>query len=103
MWMGIEGDCSHDGLVPCRAGAPNEHVEHCEQLLRQWTTEALDPPTLRTGDDLIQAGYRPGPIFKKLLDAVREAQLDGTIRTKEEACGLVKRLLAEWGESESPV
>jgi hypothetical protein len=36
-----------------------------------------------------------------LLDAVREAQLDGTIRTKEEAWALVYRLLAEWGGSES--
>jgi putative nucleotidyltransferase with HDIG domain len=77
-----------------------DHVAYCEQLLGEWTKEDLDPAPLLTGDDLIQASYKPGPLFKKLLDAVREAQLDGVIRSKEEAWGLVHRLLAEWRESE---
>jgi poly(A) polymerase len=46
-----------------------------------------------TGEDLKQLGLPPGPLFKRLLDAVREAQLDGTIRTRQEALDLVKRLL----------
>jgi hypothetical protein len=33
-------------------------------------------------------------VFKKLLDAVREAQLEGTVTTKEQAWALVERLLA---------
>jgi poly(A) polymerase len=74
------------------AGRDTNHVEYCEQLLRQWTKNELDPPPLLTGDDLIQAGYKPGPMFKKLLDAVREAQLDGTIGTKEEAWDMVQRM-----------
>jgi poly(A) polymerase len=74
------------------SGRGTDHVEYCEQLLRQWSREDLDPPPLLTGDDLIQAGYKPGPIFKKLLDAVREAQLDGSIRTPQEAWELVERL-----------
>jgi putative nucleotidyltransferase with HDIG domain len=77
------------------AGRGTAHVEYCEQLLREWTKEDLDPPSLLTGDDLIQAGHKPGPLFKKLLDAVREAQLDGTIRSKDEAWALANRLLAE--------
>jgi poly(A) polymerase len=84
------------------AGRATDHVEYCEQLLRQWTKDDLDPPPLLTGDDLIQAGHKPGPLFKKLLDAVREAQLDGTIRTKEEAWALTRRLLAEGDQSENP-
>ncbi len=75
------------------AGRNTDHVEYCEQLLRQWTKEELDPPPFITGDDLIEAGYKPGPMFKKVLDAVREAQLDGTIHTKEEAWELVQRLM----------
>lgn len=77
------------------AGRDTDHVEYCEQLLRHWTKDVLDPPPIITGDDLIQAGYKPGPIFKKLLDAVREAQLDGTIGTQQEAWDMVKRLAAE--------
>jgi poly(A) polymerase len=81
-------------------GRTTDHVEYCEQLLHQWTKDDLDPPPLLTGDDLIQAGCKPGPMFKKLLNSVREAQLDGTIRTKEEAWALVHRLLAEGNQSE---
>jgi putative nucleotidyltransferase with HDIG domain len=76
------------------AGRDTDHVAYCERLLCEWTKDDLDPPPLLTGDDLIQAGYKPGPIFKKILDAVREAQLDGTIRTTEEAWALGNRLLA---------
>jgi hypothetical protein len=32
-----------------------------------------------------------------LLDAVREAQLEGTISTREEALALAQRLLKDWG------
>jgi poly(A) polymerase len=81
------------------AGRSTDHIEYCEQLLRQWTPNDLDPPPLITGDDLIQAGYKPGPIFKKLLDAVREAQLDGTMRTSHEAWEMVERMCAEGGDS----
>ena len=49
-----------------------------------------------TGDDLEQLGIPPGPIYKRLLDAVREAQLDGTIATKADALALIQRLLTEW-------
>jgi poly(A) polymerase len=77
------------------AGRDTDHLEYCEQLLRQWSRDDLEPPPLLTGDDLIQAGYKPGPIFKKLLDAVRDAQLDGTISTQQEAWDMVKRLAAE--------
>jgi poly(A) polymerase len=69
-----------------------EHVEYCEQLLREWD---VNPPPVLTGDDLKRAGLEPGPLYKRLLDAVREAQLDGTVRTKEEALGLVGRLVKE--------
>ena len=44
-------------------------------------------------------GLEPGPLYKQLLDAVREAQLDGTAKTREEALELVKRLLRDWGIS----
>ena len=44
---------------------------------------------------VLQHGLEPGPHFKALLDAVREAQLEGTITTAEEAIALVFRLRAE--------
>jgi len=47
---------------------------------------------LLTGDDLIAMGYRPGPRFKEMLEAVLEAQLEGTLRTGEEARAYVRRV-----------
>jgi poly(A) polymerase len=76
-------------------GRSTEHVEFCERCLREWPPEELDPPPLITGDDLQANGLTPGPVFKRLLDAVREAQLEGTARTKAEALEMVGRLLAE--------
>jgi poly(A) polymerase len=82
-------------------GTSTEHVEYCEELLRKWSREELNPPPLITGEDLKQKGLKPGPLFKRLLDAVREAQLDGTITSREQALDMVDRLLTEWGEEES--
>src|SRR5262245_6615761 len=78
-------------------GRSTEHVDYCEKLLLEWTEIDLNPPALLTGHDLQEMGLEPGPLYKRLLDAVREAQLDGTVKTREEALELVRRLLKEWG------
>jgi poly(A) polymerase len=52
--------------------------------------EEIRPEPLITGHDLIAAGYNPGPKFKEVLTAVEDAQLEGTISSKEEALELVK-------------
>jgi poly(A) polymerase len=72
-----------------------DHVEFCEGLLREWSRDVLNPEPLLTGDDLRkELDLKPGPLFKKLLDAVREAQLDGTIQSREQGLEIVQRLLA---------
>jgi poly(A) polymerase len=75
-----------------------DHVDYCEQLLREWGEEDLNPPPLATGHDLMRLGVPRGPLYKRLLDAVREAQLEGTIKTHKEALELIQRLVKEWGE-----
>jgi poly(A) polymerase len=50
------------------------------------------PKPLLTGDDLKRLGLVPGPRFKVLLDAVRDAQLEGSIGSADEARELVRRL-----------
>jgi len=52
----------------------------------------IDPPRLLTGDHLIAGGWRPGPTFKSVLETVFDAQLEGRIRTFEEARELAARL-----------
>src|SRR5262249_8401827 len=74
------------------SGRSIDHVEFCERLLEEWSAADLDPEPLVTGHDLRALGLEPGPRYKEILDAVREAQLDGTIGSKEEALELVHRL-----------
>jgi poly(A) polymerase len=57
--------------------------------------EQIRPQPLITGNDLIAAGYKPGPQFKELLTTVEDAQLDGSISTKEEALDLVREKARE--------
>jgi poly(A) polymerase len=71
----------------------DDHVVYCEQLLREWSADDLNPAPLLTGHDLQRAGVAPGPIYKRLLDAVREGQLEGTIKTPQAARELVDGLL----------
>jgi poly(A) polymerase len=51
--------------------------------------EKMRPAPLVTGDDLIAAGYAPGPRFKEILSAVEDAQLEGRLRSKEDAMQLI--------------
>lgn len=79
-----------------------EHVEFCEKVLRETPAEELNPPPLVTGDDLIVMGLKPGREFKTLLDAVREAQLEGRVRTPDEARRLVDELRRSPPAPEAP-
>jgi len=53
--------------------------------------EFIRPRPLVTGDDLIAAGYKPGPRFKKILSVIEDAQLEGRLDSKETAMECVKR------------
>ena len=70
-----------------------ESYEFVRQKLAELSTEALHPPRLVSGRDLIAAGYVPGPQFSKALEAVETAQLDGEIHTREEALAVARRAL----------
>jgi poly(A) polymerase len=50
---------------------------------------AMRPSPLISGDDLIAAGYPPGPLFKKILSAVEDGQLEGRLRSRAEAIAFV--------------
>jgi poly(A) polymerase len=75
--------------------------EFAKEKFHALPAEQIRPAPLITGDDLIAAGYPPGPLFKELLTAVEDAQLDGSISTKEEAMALVKSLAAQSSRYES--
>ena len=53
--------------------------------------EAIRPIPLVSGDDLIAAGYEPGPRFKEILSLVEDAQLEGRLPSKESAMEYVRQ------------
>jgi poly(A) polymerase len=75
------------------SGRSTDQVEYCEHLLSRWTQADLDPIPVLTGHDLTELGLQPGPNFKPLLEAVREAQLEGTVKTKAQGLQLIQDLL----------
>src|SRR6266513_1596681 len=69
-------------------------LDNYEFLLRkreEFASEPIIPPPLVRGDDLIALGLKPGPKFGGILEAVETRQLEGTLRTREEALDWVKR------------
>jgi tRNA nucleotidyltransferase/poly(A) polymerase len=65
--------------------------EHCRKLL-ELPADELDPPPLLTGDDLVAYGVPRGKQYQRLLEAVRDAQLENKIHNKREALELVDKL-----------
>jgi poly(A) polymerase len=70
-----------------------DQVAFCRQKLALPPTE-LNPAPLITGEDLKELGIRPGPQYRELLEAARDAQLDGKIATREAALAMVNDLSA---------
>ena len=74
----------------CAIGDDPDAADHALETRRRWAEAGeLNPPPLLTGNDLLAPGLPPGPMYKTLLQRVRDAQLDGEIATRDEALGLV--------------
>jgi poly(A) polymerase len=79
--------------MDCLASSGNlDHYNFAKQQYETMPAELVRPTPLLTGRELIAAGYQPGPLFKSILRAVEDAQLEGTIHTPEEAMALAHTL-----------
>ncbi len=52
----------------------------------------LAPQPLLTGNDLVEAGFEPGPAFRHLLEAVYDAQLESAISSPQEALDMARAI-----------
>jgi poly(A) polymerase len=78
--------------VDCLASHGNlDNYEFLNRRREELASEPLIPSPLLTGHDLIALGWRPGPKFKAVLDAVQVRQLEGILRSREEAISWVER------------
>jgi poly(A) polymerase len=72
-----------------------DSYEYVRAKLAEIDSEELRPARLIGGRDLIEAGFKPGPEFGRALEAVTTAQLEGEIRTAEEALALARSVLEQ--------
>jgi poly(A) polymerase len=63
--------------------------EMAKRLREDTPAEVIRPAPLLRGDDLIARGYTPGPIFKEILQAVEDAQLEGKVHSTTQALSMV--------------
>ena len=85
-----------DELKLHRVDCASSHgmLDNYEFLLRkrdEFASEPIIPPPLLRGDDLIRLGFKPGPLFGEILEAVETRQLEDGFRDREEAIEWVKR------------
>ena len=65
--------------------------EFCQEQLAGQKKEYLRPPALLSGSDLIAMGFAPGPLFREILAAVEDAQLEGQLDSYQSALRFVQR------------
>lgn len=98
-WPKLQRILTHEGAAELLAlhealsGADDRALAYCRERLA-WPAERLNPLPLVDGSDLIHHGQQPGPHFAKLLEQVRDAQLNGEIHSRDDALALIDRLLA---------
>ncbi|MGB7132190.1 MAG: CCA tRNA nucleotidyltransferase [Candidatus Sulfotelmatobacter sp.] len=65
--------------------------EYLREKMRETPPQQIRPASLVNGDDLIAAGYAPGPKFREILEAVEDAQLEGRLQSHDAALEYVRR------------
>ena len=79
----------------------DEVVEkHCLRILELFREkDIVHPPPLITGNDVMALGYSSGPRVGQILSFIRQKQVEGEIKSREEALGVLReRFGAEGGE-----
>lgn len=73
--------------------ASHRKLDNYEFLIRrrqELSEEEIAPVPLINGYDLIEMGFKPGPIFQQILDAAMDEQLEGRLTDRESAVEWVK-------------
>ena len=76
----------------CRTASDADlsNYEFALKMLHDWTHDDIWPMPLITGEALIAMGIPQGPIYKEILSAVEEEQLEGRLTTRESAIEFVR-------------
>jgi poly(A) polymerase len=83
----------HLELARIHALAGNGDVsgyEYARQKYLSWPQSVIAPPPLISGQDLIEMGFRPGPIFTQILTRVEDEQLEERLDSRQQALDFVR-------------
>jgi hypothetical protein len=72
-------------------GIHRERIERLQRDLSQLAQTEFAPIPFINGDLLTQHGLKPGPLFKRILEAVYDAQLEGRVNSRDEALAMALR------------
>ena len=113
----IEDDWRKLGVAPRKRLAADHWFSAALSLLKlrdQKLAESVDsdlavlartgiaPAPLVDGDALVEAGLTPGPVFRQILDAVYDAQLEQRVATHQDALELALQLARDFDSETSP-
>ena len=68
-----------------------DSTDRANQYANIYFTQYCGQAVSLTGDDLVEMGLKPGPIFRSVFKGLREAHLKGAIETRDDEVGWVKK------------
>ncbi|MGD1278664.1 MAG: CCA tRNA nucleotidyltransferase [Tepidisphaeraceae bacterium] len=75
-------------------GIQKGRIDWLAGQFKSLASQEIAPAPLISGDDLAAAGFSPGPTFKRVLDGVYDAQLEGKIADRDQAMQVARKLWA---------
>lgn len=82
-------DSSNESVLLMMAVSGNDRIH--KYVLQYFTQYEPSSKLALTGDDLIELGVRPGPVFQKVFNKLREARVNGLVRSREDEVAWVER------------
>lgn len=76
-------------------GESDADVRFCREFLNGRPPDRLSPSPLITGNDVLQRGVSAGPSIRRLLNTIRDEQLDELLTTREQALARLQTLIDE--------
>jgi len=89
---GVLRDITPEGFIFILAKAETEWVT---ERIKNYLARSRHNKLAVTGEDIKGLGYKPGPLFKEVLDALRDARLDGLVQTREDELRFAGEYLAQ--------
>jgi tRNA nucleotidyltransferase (CCA-adding enzyme) len=71
-------------LAKCRDPSRNGAERRCRQRILRYLKKDRNVTITIKGEDLMRLGLKPGPQYKKILDRLLNARLDGNVTTEAE-------------------